>query len=136
MAQLSAILSAMSLGAMLFFSAVVAPTLFKVLPADGAGSFLRALFPKYFIVNGVLAGVAALLAYRWAASLILIACAAAMLGVAVWMIPIINAARDRMISGRAGAKTEFDKWHRASVLINMLEMVGLACAIVQLLRGA
>lgn len=135
MAQISAILSAMSLGAMLFFSVIVAPLTFKVLPADGAGSFLRALFPRYFLVNGMIAGLAASLAFRWVESLILLACAVAMVGVAVWMIPIINASRDHMIAGVAGAKADFDRWHRASVVVNMIEMAGLACAIALLLRG-
>ena len=69
-------------------------------------------------------------------SAILIACAAALLAVRFWMIPIINAARDRMVAGDAVAKASFDWWHRASVAVNLVEMIGLACAIYLLLRRA
>ena len=134
MTELAAILAAMSLGAMLFFSAIVAPTTFAALPSDHAGAFLRALFPKYFLINGVVAGVAGLLVLGRTESMLLLGCCAAMLAVTVWMIPIINAARDRMLAGTAGAKAEFASWHRASVVVNLLEMIGLGAAIVLLMR--
>ena len=136
MPELAAILAAMSLGAMLFFSAIVAPTTFAALPSENAGAFLRALFPKYFLINGVVAGVAGLLVLGRIESVILLVCCAAMLGVTFWMIPIINTARDRMIAGAAGAKAEFDWWHRASVVVNLVEMIGLVGAILLLLRVA
>ena len=134
MTELAAILAAMSLGAMLFVSAIVAPTTFAALPSDHAGAFLRALFPKYFLINGVVAGVAGLLVLGRTESMLLLGCCAAMLAVTVWMIPIINAARDRMLAGTAGAKAEFDWWHRASIIINLIEMIGLGAAIVFLMR--
>ena len=134
MPELAAVLCAMSLGAMLFFSAIVAPTTFAVLPADNAGAFLQAIFPRYFTVNGALAGSAGLLVLGTPVSVILLACFAAMIGVAVWMIPIINAARDGMTAGHPAAKAKFARWHRASVVVNLIEMIGLACAIFLLLR--
>ena len=39
------------LGVMLFFSFVLAPMIFKVLPPDNAGIFVRAIFPYYYLVN-------------------------------------------------------------------------------------
>ena len=36
-------------GSMLFFGVVIAPTVFRALPAEAAGSFLRRLFPVYFL---------------------------------------------------------------------------------------
>ena len=36
-------------GSMLFFAVAVAPTVFRALPAEAAGSFLRSLFPIYFL---------------------------------------------------------------------------------------
>ena len=44
-------------GVIIFFSAVVAPTVFKSLEEREAGVFLRAFFPKYYIF-GILLGVA------------------------------------------------------------------------------
>ena len=40
---------AATLGAMLFFAAGVAPTVFQALPAEHAGGFLRKLFPRYYL---------------------------------------------------------------------------------------
>ena len=41
-------------GVIIFFSAVVAPTVFKSLEEREAGVFLRAFFPKYYIFGIVL----------------------------------------------------------------------------------
>jgi hypothetical protein len=43
-------------GTIIFFSAVVAPTVFKSLDEREAGVFLRAFFPKYYIF-GIVLGV-------------------------------------------------------------------------------
>ena len=40
------------LGAMLFFSFIIAPTIFKFLPAAQAGLYVRKIFPIYYIFNG------------------------------------------------------------------------------------
>lgn len=132
-ALLATWLIAASLGAMLFFSAAVAPTLFGVLPPEQAGRVLRALFPRYFIINGIVALVAAGLAVVAGAGglvvALLVACGLALLLTRVIMVPIINAARDRVAGGDATAKATFDRWHRASVLVNLVEMAGLIAAI-------
>ena len=44
-------LIAISLGAMLFFSFVIAPVIFKVLDAKNAGKFVRKIFPHYYLIN-------------------------------------------------------------------------------------
>src|SRR5210317_236709 len=45
------------IGIMLFFSFVVAPLTFKVLPPDNAGVFIRAIFPYYYLVNLLILGL-------------------------------------------------------------------------------
>jgi len=47
-------------GVIIFFSAVVAPTVFKSLEEKEAGVFLRAFFPKYYNF-GILLGIAGLI---------------------------------------------------------------------------
>jgi lipoprotein signal peptidase len=135
MTELSALLCAASVGAMIFFSAVVAPSVFQTLPASNAGTFLRALFPRYFLINGVVAGMAAILAARALESALLLAAAAAMVGVTYFLIPQINAARDRVTAGDASAKPRFDALHRLSVIINVAEMAVLVGVITLLLRA-
>lgn len=136
MPELAAVVIAGSLGAMIFFSAAIAPTVFQALPEDHAGNFLRAIFPKYFMINGLLAGVAALMlmiAGLPVLGVVLVIAAAAMFAVRYLAIPRINAARDASLAGDSGAKTRFDQLHRATVLINLGEMLALAVVLFLLL---
>ena len=50
--QISELIIAANVGIMLFFSVAVAPTIFKVLPPDWAGVYVRQFFPKYFLFLG------------------------------------------------------------------------------------
>ena len=45
----------LSLGIMLFFSFVIAPTVHKFLPKTMSGSYIRKIFPIYYILNGLFA---------------------------------------------------------------------------------
>ena len=45
------------LGIMLFFSFILAPMIFKVLPPDNAGVFIRAIFPYYYLMNLLILGL-------------------------------------------------------------------------------
>ena len=45
----------LSLGIMLFFSFVIAPSIHKFLPTQQSGPYIRRLFPIYYIINGALA---------------------------------------------------------------------------------
>jgi hypothetical protein len=49
-------------GSMLFFAVVVAPTVFRALPAEAAGSFLRGLFPLYFLWGLVMSSICTIIA--------------------------------------------------------------------------
>ncbi|MEO1793339.1 MAG: DUF4149 domain-containing protein [Pseudomonadota bacterium] len=136
LADVSAVLSAASLGAMLFFSAAIAPTVFQALPEAEAGKFLRAFFPRYFLINGEVIGLAAIMALfngRVLLSLAMAASAALMIAVRFYAIPIINDARDRATAGDEAAKRKFDAWHRGTVIINVIAMIVLAVAIYMLL---
>ena len=44
----------LSLGIMLFFSFVIAPTVHKFLPTAQSGPYIRKLFPIYYIINSAL----------------------------------------------------------------------------------
>ena len=45
----------LSLGIMLFFSFVIAPTVHKFLPKTESGPYIRKIFPVYYILNGFFA---------------------------------------------------------------------------------
>ncbi len=48
------IIQCLLLGSMLFFAAVVAPSVFRFVPEREAGIFLRGLFPRYYLWGIVL----------------------------------------------------------------------------------
>ena len=55
--QISMNMVSLVLGIMLFFSFILAPIIFKVLPPDNAGVFIRAIFPYYYLVNLLILGL-------------------------------------------------------------------------------
>jgi len=126
-------------GAILFFSFGVAPIIFRVLGAESAAKFVRALFPRYYAWGVISAAVAmpclvcGPLAYPGLrgpmvgvqALMILID-----LGVMIYcghsLTPAINAARD------AGPEQagRFDRLHRRSVRLNGVALlIGLALLV-------
>ncbi len=117
-----------TLGAMIVFGAVVAPTVFKVLSPDSAGAFLRTLFPRLYLFCGITtlgAGVLLAVALRFwdAASIGIIS--------SLFFIsrgPLtrrINAVRDQELANVEGAKEHFEKLHKLSVRIFGLQALVL-----------
>lgn len=140
MLSLAGVALAVVLGTIVFQSFIVAPTVFGQLDEVAARRFLRALFPKFFRVNGIAGAIAAgALAlggtaagwtafYAWtvsgAGSIV-----AAML-LSLRLVAPINAARD---AGDAGA-SRFARLHRATVLLTILSL--LAATAILLAIGA
>lgn len=119
-------------GAMLFFAAVVAPSVFSFLEGEAAGRFLRGIFPRYYIAGLGLAAVGVPIAVWEGAFLgagVLAAVAAGFALSRFVLVDKINAARDADLAGEAGAKARFNWLHRLSVLINLVQMVALLALI-------
>ena len=122
----------MLLGAMLFFPSVVAPVVFTSLPEAQAGAFLRSMFPRYYAFMIALSLIAALLflaandetAYQ--AAIVCLFLGVSTLCVRHWLLPRINAARDAQLAGDTEAGRRFDRDHKLSVGINLLQLVLLA----------
>lgn len=123
------------LGGMLFFPSVVAPVVFKALPEEQAGAFLRAMFPRYYSFI-ILLGVAACVSYALAESGrggSVLAPTVGITGLVVvstlWvkqsLLPKINAARDAELAGDASPGASFNIMHRLSVVINMVQLLAL-----------
>lgn len=114
-------------GSMLFFGVIVAPLVFRVLPAESAGTFLRAFFPNYYVWGLVVAVLAAVMAAF--ADPISLFMSLIVAGLFVYarqsLMPKINAARDASLSGDEHAKNRFERLHRASVVINAVQLVVL-----------
>jgi hypothetical protein len=124
--------TALLMGAMVFFSGVVAPLVFAKLPAATAGRFIRQLFPFYYGIGAALALLAALAAGLRVPGLILGVVGCAFLFALLWLMPAINRNRDKGMAGDEAALAAFDGLHRASVALNLAQLAGVALAFVWL----
>ena len=107
-------------GTIIFFSAVVAPTVFKSLDEREAGVFLRAFFPKYYIF-GIVLGVVSIIYLLFSpvhSHLLYSIIAMTVLTILGRMsIPIINKARD------TNNEQAFKRYHLISVMMNVITLV-------------
>ena len=128
------LLLALALGGMAFFSFVFSPLVFVKLPGETAGPFIRQVFPWYFLTIAIVFALAALALAPAYPGLALLAGAMALLGALNRQIlmPRINRFRDRMLAGDGTARGTFDRLHRASVGINLLQIfaAGLSLAVI------
>ena len=112
------------IGVIVFFSAIIAPTVFKTLDEKSAGVFLRAFFPKYYLFAIVigLAALALVMIFNIEMSNILYIAIVSMTILSIisrFMIPMINNARDM---GEKG-KQKFNRLHALSVSLNVITLV-------------
>jgi Domain of unknown function (DUF4149) len=104
-------------GIMLFFSVAVAPTIFKTLPPEWAGAYVRAFFPKYYAVLGITCLVAAFLTNLPAIKHTGFTCAA-LFAVSLFVLtPRVNAAKDN------NETKKFNLFHGLSVGVNVLQLI-------------
>ena len=107
-------------GTIIFFSAVVAPTVFKSLDEKEAGVFLRAFFPKYYIF-GIVLGVISIIYLLFSpvhSHLLYSIIAMTVLTILGRMsIPIINKARD------TNNEQAFKRYHLISVMMNVITLI-------------
>lgn len=118
------ILVSILVGVIIFFSSVIAPTVFSSVDEKNAGLFLRAFFPKYYIFGIIITLLALLSAILLEPALNLlelsmISAILAMFVISRLMIPSINKARDMGES----AKKKFDRLHMFSVILNFLALI-------------
>ena len=129
MLEFASALVLMLLGAMLFFPSVVAPVVFTSLPEAQAGAFLRSMFPRYYAFMIALSLIAALLFLvgsnqsAFLATLVCLFVGVSTLWVRQWLLPRINAARDAQLAGNVEAGRRFDRDHKLSVGINVVQLV-------------
>ena len=116
-------LIAISLGAMLFFSFVIAPVIFKVLDASNASKFVRKIFPHYYLINLVVLSIAVLLLFYISSinldfyiTLIITILFAFSLFI---LMPLINKLKDNK------KERKFKYSHTLSVIINFIQIIGL-----------
>ncbi|MGG5886693.1 DUF4149 domain-containing protein [Falsiroseomonas sp. HC035] len=125
--------TALLFGGMAFFAAIIAPVVFRLLPAEMAGRFLRGVFPPYYLWVLATSAAAAVALYPLSpldAGIMLV-----IAGMTFWLrqvlMPRINALSDRAKAGDAAAKRAFDLSHRLSVAANLLQMVAAGAVLAR-----
>ena len=118
------VLISILVGVIVFFSSVIAPTVFSAVDEKNAGLFLRAFFPKYYIFGIIIALLAIISAILFEPTfnpleLGMILVILVMFIISRLMIPSINKARDMGES----AKKKFDQLHLLSVILNFLALI-------------
>ena len=113
-------------GFMVFFSAVVAQSVFKTLSQKAAGAFLRVLFPRMFIFGFILSFMASAVAAYAAVTqmaLLSIFVSTGFVVNAFVVTPIINKQRDAMLEGDDAAGKKFKQFHFVSVAIFLVQLI-------------
>lgn len=118
--QTCVFLTALYLGGMVFFAFFMAPLIFIKLPATTAGSFIREVFPWYYLVFALLSLVLGIfliiLSYKWLALLITINFLGFVFARQILM-PKINEYRD------ASEDSKFNVLHKISVFLNSFQLL-------------
>jgi hypothetical protein len=134
-AKLFAILAtAATFGGMLFFAAVMAPLVFAKLPTPTASTFIRQVFPVYYVVMAACTALAAVLttALAPADALLLAAVSIGFLFARLVMLPRMDQARERAARGDEAAARRFRLAHRLSTVLNALQLIAVTAALIRL----
>lgn len=130
--------TALLLGGMVMFAAVVAPLVFRVLEPVPAGRFLRQFFPLYYLYGAALAGAAAFafVPLAWEAAIVMAVVASGFVFARQGLMPRINAYRDLELAGDHSAKKPFARLHGLSMVVNLAQMLLTAAVLVGFSLGA
>jgi Domain of unknown function (DUF4149) len=116
LARFAELIIAANIGIITFFTVVVAPTVFRVLPEQWAAKYVRAFFPKYYVWLGASSLVAAVLSIATSTQ-ILLAGTAALFFFSCWgLTPLINRSNDE------GRLKTFKWLHGSSIALNIMQL--------------
>jgi Domain of unknown function (DUF4149) len=114
--KLAELIIAANIGVITFFTIAVAPTVFKVLPAQWAARYVRSFFPKYYVWLGVTSMVAAFLSTEIATQILLVG-TGVMFFFSCWgLTPLINRSSDE------GRLRTFKWLHGSSIALNIFQL--------------
>ena len=128
LAQFALYLTAIILGAMIFFSFVVAPTTFKLLDEKNSRKFIRGIFPFYYLLNLILsfvAGVLFFLKQNLSIDFLLMTSICILFAISNFILmPMINKFRD------SNEDKKFKISHFISVIINFIQLIFLVIILL------
>ena len=121
-------LTAIILGAMIFFSFVVAPITFKLLDEENSRKFIRGIFPFYYLLNLTLSFVASILFFlnqNLSINFLLMVSVGVLFAISNFILmPMINKFRDN------NEDKKFKISHFISVIINFIQLIFLVIILL------
>ena len=126
--QFALYLTAIILGAMIFFSFVVAPITFKLLDEENSRKFIRGIFPFYYLLNLILSFIASTLFFlnqHLSTDFLLIVSISVLFAISNFILmPMINKFRDN------NEDKKFKISHFISVIINFIQLIFLVIILL------
>ena len=127
-----ALLSAVALGGMIFFSAVVAPLAFRELPEETASGFVGRLQSVQCTVLLVLTGLAVALLWGSTEALVLAVVAALFVFSRFALLPRMTRAQDAVAAGDVREDDVVARLQRLATVIELAQMAALLAVAVRL----
>ncbi len=128
LSQSALYLTAIILGAMIFFSFVVAPTTFRLLDEENSRKFIRGIFPFYYLLNLILSFVASILFFfkqNLSIDFLLMTSICILFAISNFILmPMINKFRDN------NENKKFKISHFISVIINFIQLIFLVIILL------
>ena len=126
-------LLAVLIGSMIFFMAVVSPSVFATLSANASSKLLRTIFPRMFLFGFIIAILSLVLCYisgNILNSILLIIVAMSFIINRNYLTPKINDFRDKELEGDKKASSSFKYMHLLSVLLFVLNFIILIGIVI------
>ena len=121
------------IGSMIFFTAVVSPSVFATLSSNASSKFLRLVFPRMFLFGIIITSLCFLLSILLNNNLASILLAIITLSFFLnrnYLTPRINKYRDEELEGNQRSVTLFKRMHLLSVLLFVLNFILLISIMV------
>ena len=125
------LIAGMILGFMIFFPIVVAPSVFKNFNEKQSSVFLRSFFPKYYLFGIIITLIGIIISALEKDFVIILGFSLIFLSFVFsrqYLTPLINKAKDEIIKSDDLSKVKFERLHRFSVIINILQI--FICIII------
>jgi len=125
------LITAAILSFMIFFPAVVATSVFKVLDEKASSKFLRIFFPKYYLFGFILSCLGLLTSILKQDKISLfffVFISLSFIFSKQILMPMINKAKDE------SKEIKFNKLHKLSVFINLLQIISCVVLLVMYLK--
>jgi len=121
------------IGSMIFFMAVVSPSVFATLSTNASSKFLRTIFPRMFLfgfIISVIALIFSMLSNDLFNSIVLVIISLSFLINRNYLTPLINKFRDQELEGDSKAAKNFKIIHLLSVLLFVINFTLLILVVI------